>query len=1128
MSWKTIITVALGVAVHATAVSAAAQSIDPAQMEFFEKKIRPVLVESCYKCHSSTSEKVKGGLLLDSKAATLKGGDNGAALVPGNPDKSALILAIRHADEEKAMPPKKRLPAEVVADFETWVKMGAPDPRDGKTLTAAQVETEKAKKHWAFQPVTAPTPPEVKNRKWVRNPVDQFILAKQEAAGLKPSPVADRRTLLRRAAYTLTGLPPTEEEVKAFEKDKSPDALEKVVDRLLTSPRYGERWARHWLDVARYADTKGYVFEEERRYPYSYTYRDYVIRAFNDDLPYDRFLVEQIAADHLELGEDKRPLAAMGFLTLGRRFLNNVPDIIDDRIDVISRGTLGLTVACARCHDHKFDPISAKDYYAFYGVFNSSHEPNEKPLLGKASIPPEFPAYEAERLKRVAELDEFKATKLGEAKAKVRGLIGSYLHVTYQLSLTNNGDKIEKLAREAKLEPSIARRFADKAKEWQTNGDSFFAPWFEFAALAESDFAAKAAGIANQLPENPKINPLLAKAFYPPPASLKDVAEAYNKLFGGIDSQWKEASGKKAKALDDANAEQLRMFLYADGSPANPGDDEVRRTFDTPAQQRVRALQRKVDELDAIHPGAPPRAMALADNSNPGDSRVFKRGNPGTPGDVAPRRFLDVLSTPDSKPFTKGSGRLELAQSIASPKNPLTARVMVNRVWMHHFGKPLVTTPADFGVRTEAPVQRELLDYLAARFMADGWSMKKLHKLILLSATWQQSSDENPKFFAKDPLNNLLWKQNRQRLDFEALRDSFLSAAGRLDITMGGHAVDITVEPFPTRRSVYAYIERQNLPGLFRTFDFASPDVSTPQRFYTTVPQQALFLMNSPFIVDQARALAADAEKASKTPDQQIDLIYERVLQRDPERDERRMARSFLGTTLTEEPFVDVNPWSYGYGEFDGATRVLKNFTPLPKFKDNQWRGGDALPDEKLGWVLLGAEGGHPGKRFAAIRRWTSSFTGEISISGELSRSSDAGDGVRGSVVSSRTGVVLTWQIKNGKVATPVDRLAVTKGETIDFVVDCIENENSDSFGWAPTVRLLGKPSDPAMAVEWSAQAQFLAPAKTRMAPGATQSAKKASKADAGNQAKFRPTPLKPLEQLAQVVLLSNEFSFVD
>ena len=1104
MSWKTIITAVLGAAAHATAISVAAQSIDPAQLEFFEKKIRPVLVESCYKCHSATSEKVKGGLLLDSKAATLKGGDNGPALVPGNADKSALILAIRYADEEKAMPPKKRLPAEVVADFETWVKMGAPDPRDGKAPTAAQVETEKAKKHWAFQPVIAPMPPEVKNRKWVRNPVDQFILAKQKAAGIKPSPTADRRTLLRRASYTLTGLPPTEEEVKAFEKDKSPDALDKVVERLLASPRYGERWARHWLDVARYADTKGYVFEEERRYPYSYTYRDYVIRAFNEDLPYDRFLVEQIAADHLDLGEDKRPLAAMGFLTLGRRFLNNTQDIIDDRIDVVSRGTLGLTVACARCHDHKFDPISAKDYYAFYGVFNSSREPAVKPLLGKASIPPEFPAYEAERLKRVAELDDFKASKLGEARAKVRGLIGSYLHVAHQLSLTNNGDKIEKLAREAKLEPSIARRFADKAKEWQTNRESLFAPWFEFAALPEADFATKAAGIANQLPANPKVNPLLAKAFSPPPASLKEVAEAYNKLFGGIDSQWKEASSKQAKSLDDPNAEQLRQFLFADGSPANPSDDEVRPTFDTPAQQRVRALQRKVDELDATHAGAPPRAMSLEDTSNPADAHVLKRGNPGTPGDVAPRRFLDVLSTPESKPFTKGSGRLELAQSIASPKNPLTARVMVNRVWMHHFGRPLVSTPADFGVRTEAPVQRELLDYLSARFMEEGWSLKKLHKLILTSAAWQQSSDENPKFFAKDPLNNLLWKQNRQRLDFEALRDSFLSAAGRIDLAMGGHAVDITVEPFPTRRSVYAYIERQNLPGLFRTFDFASPDVSTPQRFYTTVPQQALFLMNSPFIVDQARALAADVEKASKTPDQQVDLIYERVLQRGAARDEKRLAKSFLGSTSAEESFATLNPWSYGYGEFDPAAGKLKGFTPLPKFKDNQWRGGNKLPDDKLGYVFLGADGGHPGKQFAAVRRWTAPVAGEISISGELSRSSEAGDGVRGSVVSSKQGVVGTWQIKNGKVATPLYKLAVTKDETLDFVVDCIGDENSDSFGWAPTVRLLGKASDPTMAAEWSSRAQF------------------------GIPAKVRPAPLKPLEQLAQVVLLSNEFSFVD
>jgi cytochrome c553 len=373
-----------------TAVHAATP--DPAGFEFFEKKIRPTLVDNCYKCHSRQSEKVKGGLLLDTHEALLKGGDSGPAIVPGQPDKSLLIKAVRYINEDLQMPPKgKKLSGEQIADLEAWVKMGAPDPRteQGQNLQSKGQSSA----HWAFQPIQTPPIPVVKNKKWGKTPMDAFILAKLEERKLNPSPQADKRTLIRRATFDLIGLPPTPKEVEDFLADKGADAFVKVVDRLLASPHYGERWGRHWLDVARYADTKGYVFEEERRYAYSYTYRDYVIRALNEDLPYDQFLIQQIAADLLPQGEDKRPLAALGFLTLGRRFLNNIHDIIDDRIDVVARGTMALTVACARCHDHKYDPIPTKDYYSLYGVFASCTEPAEKPLLGNAAPSKEHDAY---------------------------------------------------------------------------------------------------------------------------------------------------------------------------------------------------------------------------------------------------------------------------------------------------------------------------------------------------------------------------------------------------------------------------------------------------------------------------------------------------------------------------------------------------------------------------------------------------------------------------------------------------------------------------------------------------------------------------------------------------------------
>ena len=357
------------------------------------------------------------------------------------------------------MPPKnKKLSADKIADFEAWVKMGAPDPRTTGAKAVSSVVTDAARKHWAYSPVRPPAQPVVKNFGWLQQPLDSFVLAKLEAKKLSPTPRADKRTLIRRATYDLLGLPPTVQQVEAFVADASPDAYAKVVDRLLASKHYGERWGRYWLDIARYADTKGYVFEEERRYPYSYTYRDWVIRAFNEDLPYDQFLIQQIAADLLPLGDDKRPLAALGFLTLGRRFLNNQADIIDDRIDVVTRGTMGLTVACARCHDHKFDPVPTKDYYSLYGVFASSHEPNEKPLLGSASMPKEYAEYLAERKKREEEAEKFRKDKESEVLAKVRAQVGDYLLVGHDAAKADE-DKKEGLARERKLQPSLSRHY---------------------------------------------------------------------------------------------------------------------------------------------------------------------------------------------------------------------------------------------------------------------------------------------------------------------------------------------------------------------------------------------------------------------------------------------------------------------------------------------------------------------------------------------------------------------------------------------------------------------------------------------------------------------------------------------
>ncbi len=1093
----------------------AAATVDAAGTEFFESKIRPILADNCYQCHSQQSKKIKGGLLLDTREGVLKGGDTGPAIEPGDPDKSLLIKAVRYADENLQMPPKgKKLSAEKIAALEAWVKMGAPDPRIAKVGTAS-VETirDKARTHWAFQPVKEPPVPAVKNERFVRTPVDNFILAKLEAKGLRPSPEADKRTLIRRATFDLIGLPPTPEQVEAFIADKSPDAFEKVVDRLLASPQYGERWGRHWLDVARYADTKGYVFEEDRHYPYSYTYRDYVIRSFNEDLPYDEFLKEQIAADLLPLGDDKRPLAALGYLTLGRRFVNNIHDIIDDRIDVVCRGTMGLTVSCARCHDHKYDPIPTKDYYSLYGVFASSMEPEQEPLLGIKAPAKEFAEYEVEHKKRVDESTNYEHEKEAETLTLLRHQVGDYLLTAYEASQDNS--KVEHVAREHKLDPGVVRRWLDALKSWSTATNPVFAPWAAYTSLATNDLSTKGKELTDKFAANKdaavKLNPLVAKMFAEtPPASLKDVADRYGKLFIEIDNEWGKlaAATNAPKAFPDPEKESLRQMLYADGAPANLPQGELSRLYDVPSIQKVRALKRAVDELDATHPGAPPRAMALVDRPESHNVHVFLRGNADNQGPEAPREFLEVVAGPNRKPFQQGSGRLELAEGIANKDNPLTARVFVNRVWLHHFGAALVATPSDFGLRSDPPTNPELLDYLAARFMADGWSVKKLHRLMMLSAAYRQSSEENLDYAKIDPGNQLLWRMNRQRLDFEATRDTLLAVAGTLDSKMGGHAVDITAEPYSTRRTIYGFIDRQNLPNLFRSFDFASPDTTSARRFFTTVPQQALFLMNSPFVVEQAQKLVARADfKAATTEEQKIRLLYELAFQREPTREDLELARQFTeGEVKAVEPEGATN-WLVGYGTFDDASKRVSAFTKLPYYDGRAFQGGPALPDPKLGWVVLSGTGGHPGndQDHAAIRRWIAPRDGVIAISGTLNHPDAQGDGVRGRIVSSESGVLGEWLVHHDKHETKVENVRVKRGDKIDFVTDCYGSPDFDAFGWSPDIR-------------------FMADAKTRPGQRMEWDALK----DFPDTARVMHPAMDAWQKYAQVILLTNELVFVD
>ena len=877
----------------------------PDSIDFFESKVRPILAERCYGCHSSKAQPIKGGLRLDQPEWVRKGGKSGAVLVAGDPESSLLIKAVRYTDAHLQMPPKhKKLSTEEVTTLETWVRLGAPMPGNPTASSGAVAAHQGRGTHWAFQPVQKPPLPGVRNRAWVRTPVDHFVLALLEKKKLSPAAAADRRSLIRRVTYDLTGLPPTAEEVDAFVADSRSDAYAQVVERLLASPHYGERWGRYWLDVARYADTKGYLAGgEERRYAFSFTYRDYVIASFNADKPYDQFITEQLAADLLPAGKDKGTLAALGFLTLGRRFLNNQNDIIDDRIDVVTRGTLALTVACARCHDHKFDPIPTSDYYALHGVFASSREPAELPLLHELQDSPEYQDYLKQRKKIEEEIAAFKTAQVDKFLHELRQHIGDYLLGAHEADQLSDRSKVDTFAGEHKLNPLVLRRWMNRDRA--SKMDPIFEPWFQLSAAG--NLSSDGSGLLSKLSTQPGLNPVALKSLTNSfTNSLRQVAESYGKLFKDIEAEWMqvvEAAAKESKpppmGLPEPDREALRQVLYAENAPFNPPRDQVAGIVAQPISDGTAPLRNKIEELNWTHPGAPARAMALVDAADPHNSHVLLRGSPGNPGPEVPRRFLEVLSSNDRTPFTNGSGRLELARAIVSPANPLTARVYANRVWLHHFGEGLVKTPGDFGVRTEAPVQQQLLDYLAATFMEKGWSTKELQRQIVLSATYQQSCEPSPASLAADPENNLYSHMDRQRLDFEAARDTLLALGGKLDPKFGGLPVDIETEPFSMRRTVYALIERQNLPAVFRTFDFANPDTSSQQRFHTTVPQQALFLMNSAFVVEQARNLAQRPEiLASTNVADQVRAAYRVVFQRQPDQAELNLGLKFLSTPL--------------------------------------------------------------------------------------------------------------------------------------------------------------------------------------------------------------------------------------
>ena len=841
----------------------------------FESQIRPALIEHCYECHS-TGKKIRGGLALDSKAGILKGGESGPVIIPGKPDESLFMKGLYHQGDLK-MPPKGKLNSNTINAFKEWIAKGAVDPRDSvkEIANATTIDWGKSKLFWSFQPIKKTPVPVIKGSS---NPIDSFVQKQMNLKGLTISGPATPQELIRRLSFTLTGLPPSIEDVDSFLKDSSAISYEKFIDKYLSSISYAERWGRHWLDVARYAEDQAHTFGVKPNSD-AYKYRDWVIQSFDKDMPFNDFVRYQIAADLMPEPKRLENLAALGFFGLGAQYYKNtdaaraIADELDDRIDTLSRGFMGLTVSCARCHDHKFDPIPTQDYYSIAGVFHSSklsNTPvctmeelktfeNQKKILNEAEL----------------KLNNFIQTeRLPFLEKKLKSFESSYLEVASFLEKKKKDEKLNYKGfgnDPVTLEKWV--KFFDKNK---TNKK------FAFFAEPLSQWNDKTTDEQKIISINKTKEALLKVIRNEKDASIKEkqnknTPEFYEAFFGNaglmpLGDSWK-------KELDKAKLEE----------------------FKTLEDQHI-ALKKKT-------PDALPVVNAIAE-STPSDLKVYIRGNPSKQGEIAPRRFLKIIAGEERKPFSKGSGRIELAEEIVSPDNPLTSRVIVNRIWAWHFGKGIVATPSNFGKLGEAPSNPDLLDYLAGNFVEAGWSIKKLHKLIVTSDTFKQSSKDISKNVAIDPENIFLWKFNRQRLDIESWRDSILSISGKLDKTIGGPTFNLN-DSNSKRRTVYAKISRHDLDPLLRIFDFPDPNITSERRIETTVPQQQLFIINSSFAIEQSKELAIRLQSFSKVERDNINEAYKLIFSRNASIQEIDLALSFLHNSEdnADKSFNKMNRW---------------------------------------------------------------------------------------------------------------------------------------------------------------------------------------------------------------------------
>ncbi|MFL2870821.1 MAG: PSD1 and planctomycete cytochrome C domain-containing protein [Pirellulaceae bacterium] len=903
-----ILLIAIAILAPSLAIAQDAEEFTREQIEFFELKIRPVLAAKCMECHGPDVQ--ESGLRIDSRDLLLKGSEKYPVVVSGDPTASVLMTAIKQ-ETDLQMPPDEKLTDAQINDFQMWIKMGMPWP-DDQALSKLDGYASILADHWSLQPVKVSPLPSVSDLAWPRSNIDFYILNKLDAAKLRPSAEASRRELIRRVMFDVTGLAPTVSEVAAFESDDRPDAYERMVDRVLVTPQHGERWARYWMDVARYSDTLGYNFTRGRRFPYSYTFRDYVVRAFNSDKPYDQFVVEQLAADLLDLN-DNRDLAAMGFLTVGRRYRNQQLDV-DDRIDTTTRGFLGLTVACARCHDHKYDAIPTKDYYSLYGVFASSRVPADQdlPLIGTPENTPfygEFKSKLDDLEGKLAAYDKMRAEKF---TYDFRRQIVDYLVRALAVVSDEQASELDFLVVQSQfIRKGLVTKWRQFLAEKAADDDPILGVMKQLVLLPDAQFADQRESIYQKLEganagiENGMVNPLLLdRLIEAKPQNKVDLA----RLFGELLQQVFLKSIEDGAELTAAELQLLKL-VSEDGTPTHVTVENVTAFYNRDDNNKRRKFTQPIDEHKSFARGNPPRAMVLSENPNPYDPRVFIRGQASRKGDHVPRQFLYAVSGKTREPFTEGSGRLEMAKAIVDPANTLTARVFVNRVWMHHFGKPLVNTPSDFGVRSDRPLQMAVLDYLADSFVRSGWSIKSLHREILLSSTYRQQSSTHEDGDTIDFENGLYWRANSRRLEYEALRDALIQALGELDLTMGGPSEDLTNSSTIRRRALYTFVDRQDLPGLLRVFDFPNPDAHNARRPSTTVPQQALFLMNSPVVIDRVRNWVASEKVQNLDAEQRINYFYQRFFQRAPNTTEVQIGMDFISSPEPVSKENNLNVW---------------------------------------------------------------------------------------------------------------------------------------------------------------------------------------------------------------------------